>query len=130
MLEKIDEFLEKLNTKEKEYALKKLREVKRRRPHQIKFFVSDRELEAIEKKVNLSRMNKSDYLRHCSLQKEIVIVDGLKEIYVEFKRQGTNLNQLVTAINSQNLENLKNTDELLEEYRKMNLRLIQIIKKL
>ena len=91
----------------------------REREHQIKFFVNDKELDQIKKKVKKSKLNQSEYLRKCSLEKEIIVVDDLKSVFLELNRQGNNLNQLTRAANqgeinidTQNLEK-----ELIETWR-------------
>lgn len=71
----------------------------RQRENQIKFFVNDKELDQIKNKVKKSKLNQSDYLRKCSLQKEIIVVDELKNIFLELNRQGNNLNQLTRSVN-------------------------------
>ena len=38
----------------------------------------------------------SDYVTACCLGKQVVIIDGLKEVLKELKSIGRNLNQLVT----------------------------------
>ena len=39
---------------------------------------------------------RSDYVTACCLGKQVVVVDGLKEVLKELKSIGRNLNQLVT----------------------------------
>ena len=43
-----------------------------------------------------SGMSMSDYVTACCLGKQVVVVDGLKEVLKELKSIGRNLNQLVT----------------------------------
>lgn len=66
----------------------------RKRAKQLKFFVSDKELERIKSKVATSKLNQSDFLRKSALEKEIVVIDGLKDLVLEVKRIGVNINQL------------------------------------
>ena len=40
-------------------------------------------------------MSQSDYVTACCLGKQVVIIDGLKEVLKELKSVGKNLNQLV-----------------------------------
>lgn len=40
------------------------------------------------------------YLRDCALDKEIIVIDVLKELTTEFRRIGNNLNQITKAVNS------------------------------
>ena len=50
--------------------------------------------EAIKELAKRSGM--SDYVTACCLGKQVVVVDGLKEVLKELKSIGRNLNQLVT----------------------------------
>ena len=43
-----------------------------------------------------THMSMSDYVTACCLGKQVVIIDGLKEVLKELKSIGRNLNQLVT----------------------------------
>ena len=52
--------------------------------------------EAIKELAKRSGMSMSDYVAVCCLGKQVVVVDGLKEVHKELKSIGRNLNQLVT----------------------------------
>lgn len=52
--------------------------------------------EAIKELAKRSGMSMNDYMTACCLGKQIVIIDGLKEVLKEPKSIGRNLNQLVT----------------------------------
>ncbi len=71
----------------------------RKRSKQLKFFVSDKELERIKDKVAASKLNQSDFLRKSALEKEIIVIDGIRELVIELKRIGVNLNQLTKLAN-------------------------------
>ena len=71
----------------------------RKRAKQLKFFVSDKELERIKSKVAASKLNQSDFIRKSALEKDIIVIDGLREFALELKRIGVNLNQLTKLAN-------------------------------
>ena len=52
--------------------------------------------EAIKELAKRSGMSMSDYVTACCLGRQVVIIDGLKEVLKELKSIGRNLNQLVT----------------------------------
>ncbi len=52
--------------------------------------------EAIKELAKQSGMSMSDYVTHCCLGRQVVVIDGLKEVLRELKSIGKNLNQLVT----------------------------------
>ena len=52
--------------------------------------------EKIRELAKQSGITMSDYVTACCLGKQIVVIDGLKEVLTELKAIGRNLNQLVT----------------------------------
>ena len=52
--------------------------------------------DAIKELAKKSGMSMSDYVTACCLGRQVVIIDGLKEVLKELKSIGRNLNQLVT----------------------------------
>ena len=90
----------------------------RSRPKQVKFWASEKELEQTKKKVKKSKLTQSEYLLRSALDKNILVVDGLKEILIELSREGNNLNQIARALNQKeefNAEQLFETKEKLME---------------
>jgi len=73
----------------------------RTKDKQVKFWVDEKELEQIKKKVKKSKLNQSDYLLRSALDKNIIVVDGLKEILIELSREGNNLNQITRELNQE-----------------------------
>ena len=58
--------------------------------------MASKDREAIKELAKRSGMSMSDYVTACCLGKQVVVVDGLKEVLKELKSIGRNLNQLVT----------------------------------
>lgn len=44
--------------------------------------------------------NQSDYIRKCVLDKKITVIPGVRELIVDLKRIGNNLNQLTYSVNA------------------------------
>ena len=65
----------------------------RTRKRQVSFRCTATEEEVIDRKVQESGMSKTDYLIRTLSEHEIKVYPGLREILVELKRQGVNLNQ-------------------------------------
>ena len=63
---------------------------------QFSIRISEQDLDTIRRKAAQAHMSQSDYVTACCLGKQVVIVDGLKEVLKELKSIGRNLNQLVT----------------------------------
>lgn len=101
----------------------------RKREKQIKFYVDEKELERIEKKIEKSKLKKSDYLRAAALEKEIIIIEDFREFFIEIKKQGTNLNQLSKAVNSGMIKE-NNFEKMETEYKKLNELIGEIVRRL
>lgn len=71
---------------------------------------SQKELTVIEKKAEKAKLKLSEYVRQSALDKNIVVIEDLKEFTKELRAIGKNLNQLAILahqgkINCVNLEN-------------------------
>ena len=52
--------------------------------------------EAIKELAKQTGLSMSDYVTRCCLGRQVVVIDGLREVLKELKSIGRNLNQLVT----------------------------------
>ncbi|WP_423220366.1 plasmid mobilization protein [Clostridium beijerinckii] len=59
-----------------------------------------------------SKLSQQDYLLKCALNKEIIIIDDIKELVTELKRIGNNLNQLTRAIHIGELPNIGEVEKM------------------
>ena len=66
---------------------------------QFSIRISEQDLETIRRKAAQAHMSQSDYVTACCLRKQIVILDGLKEVLRQQKAIGNNLNQLTVLAN-------------------------------
>ena len=78
----------------------------------VNFRITEKELEKIKEKAKKSNMNLTKYLTVCALNKNILVVENLKEFQLELRRIGKNLNQLTRLCNEGiitclELENIK-----------------------
>ena len=71
-----------------------------RKNKQFSIRISEQDLETIRRKAAQAHMSQSDYVTACCLRKQIVILDGLKEVLRQQKAIGNNLNQLTRAVNA------------------------------
>ena len=71
----------------------------RKRQKQIVIRATDKEFEQIKKKVEKSKLTQNKYLLQSALDKEINVVEGIKDLVLETKRIGINLNQLTKLAN-------------------------------
>ena len=56
--------------------------------------ISKEDLELIKQNAKKARMSQSDYVTHCCLGRQIVVIEGLRELAKELRAIGNNLNQL------------------------------------
>ena len=94
------------------------------------FRVSEEEKLKIDKKIEKSKLKKSDFLRKTVLGKEIVIIEDFKEFFIELKKQGTNINQIARTLNSGGSAEREEIEEFTEEYKKLNDLIGKIVGKL
>ncbi len=94
------------------------------------FRVSEEEKLKIDKKIEKSKLKKSDFLRKTVLEKEIVIIEDFKEFFIELKKHGTNINQIARVLNSGGSAELEEIAEFTAEYKKLNDLIGKIVGKL
>ena len=70
-----------------------------RKNKQFSIRISSQNLETIRRKAIQAHMTQSDYVTACCLGKQIVILNGLKEVLRQQKAIGNNLNQLTVLAN-------------------------------
>ncbi len=87
----------------------------RKRKNFHAFWLSDSETMLFNKKVESASSDRSAYIRKCVLDKKITVIPGIKDLTIELKRIGNNLNQLTKSVNEGSLtilgEDLKNIKE-------------------
>jgi hypothetical protein len=66
----------------------------RRRNLQTNIRMTEDEVEQIKKKAKKANMSFSNYVISSALNKEIVVIDGIKDFTHQLSKVGTNLNQL------------------------------------
>ena len=69
----------------------------RQRDKQINFRLSSDELEIFNKNVEKSKLKKSEYLRRCILEKEIIVIDDLKELVKEMKILSSSMSNMLNS---------------------------------
>lgn len=69
--------------------------------------ISSKDLETIKNKAAQARMSQSDYVTRCCLGRQVVVVDGLKEVLTQLKAIGNNLNRLTTLANMGRIQTVR-----------------------
>lgn len=91
--------------------------------------VSEEEYKSFEKNINKSNLTKSEFMRKCILDKEIIVIDDIKDLVFQMKAIGTNLNQLTRAVNSGEVQNIKELQEMKIELDKVWIEVLKALKK-
>ena len=78
---------------------------------QINFRVSEKDYITINKKCATAGMSISNYILHSTLEKEIIVLEGFRDFYIELNRIGVNLNQLTKLCNEGSIT-VANLDEM------------------
>lgn len=73
----------------------------RTRKNQVKVYLDDKEKAKLEKLITRSKLTQSEYIRKSLLEKEIIVVDDIKELVKQLKAVGNNLNQLTKIANTE-----------------------------
>ena len=93
--------------------------------------ISKEDLELIKQNAKKVRMSQSDYVTRCCLGRQIIVIEGLKELAKELRAIDNNLNQLTTLANmrqitvvyldkvAEGLANISAAVRALQEYRRM-----------
>ena len=71
----------------------------RTRDVSIPFRVTEKELQEIDKRAAKAKLDRTNYLITCALNKKITVLEDLKPLLSELKRIGNNLNQLTKLSN-------------------------------
>lgn len=106
------------------------RHPERKRKHHISCYLDDKEYIAYRDKRSKTYYSQSEYIRKCVLDKKITVIPGVRDLIVDLKRIGNNLNQLTHKVNARKItvlgDDLKEiNDDLTEAWD----RLSKVIKK-
>ena len=92
----------------------------------------DKEYIAYRDKKSKTYYNQSEYIRKCVLDKKITVIPGIRELILELKRIGNNLNQLTHKVNLGDVtvlgDNLKEIEDDLSMVWKGLLKVIGKVK--
>ena len=72
----------------------------RKRKHHISCYLDDKEYIAYRDNRSKTYYSQSEYIRKCVLDKRITVIPGVRDLIVDLKRIGNNLNQLTHRVNA------------------------------
>ena len=70
----------------------------RKRNYPVTVWLDEKELVLLKDKVSKTYFCRSDYIRKCSLGKNITVVPGIRDLIIEFKRIGSNLDKITRSV--------------------------------
>jgi len=87
----------------------------RKRNYPVTVWLDEKEWMILKDKIAKTYFCRSDYIRKCSLGKNITVVPGIRDLIIEFKRIGSDLDKITRSVNSGTLtvvgDNLKSIKE-------------------
>jgi len=66
----------------------------RKRNYPVTIWLNEKEIILIKDKISKTYFCRSDYIRKCSLGKNITVIPGIRELIVEFKKIGSSLDKI------------------------------------
>ncbi|MHB8277020.1 MAG: plasmid mobilization protein [Candidatus Humimicrobiaceae bacterium] len=96
----------------------------RKRNNSLGIWLTQEELEDLKTKISKTNLNQNAYIRKCILEKNITVIPGVRDLIIEIKRIGNNLNQITRLANEGSLtilgDNVKNIkDDLKSVWEKL-----------
>lgn len=73
--------------------------IMRRKDTTFSIRISTEDLEIIKQKAEQAHLSQSDYVTRCCLGRQVVVIDGLKDVLKQLRAIGNNLNQLAVLAN-------------------------------
>ena len=72
----------------------------RKRNYPVTLWLDEKEMIHLKDKVSKTPYLRSDYIRKCSLDKNITVIPGIRDLIIEFKRIGCNLDKITRSAGS------------------------------
>jgi len=72
----------------------------RKRNYPVTVWLDEKELVLLKDKISKTYFCCSEYVRKCSLGKNITVVPGIRDLIIEIKRLENNLGQITRSVNS------------------------------
>jgi hypothetical protein len=66
----------------------------RKRNYPVTLWLDEKEMIRLKDKISKTPFLRSDYIRKCSLDKNITVIPGIRDLIIEFKKIGSNLDKI------------------------------------
>jgi len=74
----------------------------RKRNFPVTIWLNEKEMILLKDKVSKTQYLRSDYIRKCSLDKNITVIPGIRDLIIEFKKIGSNLDKISILVGNDN----------------------------
>lgn len=105
----------------------------RKRNYPITIWLNEKELILLKDKISKTPYLRSDYIRKCSLDKNITVIPGIRDLIIEFKKIGSNLDKISRSIDNKSGDQIILSDDLKsikEDLKKAWAKLAVVMKKI
>ena len=103
----------------------------RKRKILVAFWLDEDEFLSLKNKISATGFTRSGYLRKSSLDKNITIIPGIRDLVIEIKRIGNNLNQITRYVNEGSIKILgSDLSGIKEDLKKVWKQLAETLKKI
>jgi len=103
----------------------------RKRNYPVTVWLDEKELILLKDKVSKTPYLRSDYIRKCSLDKNITVIPGIRDLIIEFKRTGSNLDKITRSAGSDTSDVVAdNLNSIKEDLKTVWAKLAVVMKKL
>ena len=80
----------------------------RKRNNSLGLWLTKEELAILKNSISKTNFNQSTYIRKSILEKNITVIPGIRDLIIELKRIGNNLNQITRLANEGSLKIINN----------------------
>ena len=87
----------------------------RKRKYSIGIWLDEKELIQLKDRISKTTLSQSSFIRKSILDKNITVIPGIRELIIEIKRIGNNLNQITRLVNRGTLTVLGDDFKVIKE---------------
>ncbi|MCL5772335.1 MAG: MobC family plasmid mobilization relaxosome protein [Actinobacteria bacterium] len=103
----------------------------RKRNNSLGIWLTQQELESLKTRISKTNINQSAYIRKCILEKDMTVIPGIRDLIIEIKRIGNNLNQITRSVNEGSLTIIRDDlKDIKEDLKKVWEQLAITLKKI
>jgi hypothetical protein len=105
----------------------------RKRNYAVTLWLDEKEMIRLKDKISKTPFLRSDYIRKCSLDKNITVIPGIRDLIIEFKKIGSNLDKITRLMDKDSGTQIALSDDfksIKEDLKKAWANLASVMKKI